>query len=107
MRANFAADFHPPRARLAQKSHASSGADVLAMNGMIAELGEQNVAGDDHFFAGRRPSRQTEQSAPVAFVNDAVADEIVILTMIEHRDVDHARVLDGAAHELVILHTMT
>ncbi len=54
------------------------------MNVMIAQLREQNVARDDRFLAGRWPAGQAEQSAPVAFVHHAVADEIVVLTMIEH-----------------------
>ena len=76
------------------------------MDVMIAELGEQDIARDDRFLARRRPARQPEQRAPVAFVHDAVADEIVILAMIEHRHADHARIFDRAAHQLVILHAM-
>ena len=107
MRANFAADLHPARPRLAQEPHAPGRADVLAMNPMVAKFREQNVARDDRFLARRGPAGQTEQGAPVAFVHDAVADEIVVLAVIEHRQADHARVLDRATHQFVILHAVT
>ncbi len=106
MRTNFAADFHSARPRFAQEPHAAGRADVLAMNRMIAQLREQNVARDDGFLARRRPAGQPEQRAPVAFVHHAVADEIVVLAMIEHRQADHARVLHRAPHQLVILNAM-
>ena len=106
MRANFAADFHAARARFAQQAHAAGRADVLAMNVMIAKLRQQNVARHDRFLARRRPAGQPEQRAPVAFMHDAVADEIVILAMIHHRHADHARILHRAAHQLVILDAM-
>ena len=76
---------------------------MLAMDVMIAKFGQQNIAHHDRFFARRRPARQPEQRAPVAFVHHAVADEIVILAMIEHRHADHARIFDRAPHQLVIL----
>ena len=76
------------------------------MDVMIAKFREQNIAHHDHFLARRRPARQSEQRAPVAFVDHAVADEIVILAMIEHRQADHARVFDGATHQLMILNAV-
>ena len=76
------------------------------MNAMIAKLGEQDIARHDRFLARRRPARQPEQRAPVAFMHDAVADEVVILAMIEHRHADHARVFHRAPHQLVILNAM-
>ena len=80
---------------------------MLAMDVMIAKLGQRRVPQDDCFLAGRRPPGQSQQRAPVAFVHHAVADQIVILAMIEHGQANHARVLDGAAHQLVILNAMT
>ena len=77
------------------------------MNAVIAQFGEQNIACDDRFLARRRPAGQPEQRAPVAFVHHAVADQIVVLAMIEHRHADHPRVLDRAAHEFVILNAVT
>ena len=106
MRTNFAADFHSARPRLAQEPHASGRADVLAMDPVIAQFREEDVARDDRFLARRRPAGQAEQRAPVAFMHDAVADEVVVLAMIEHRQAEHARVLDRAAHQLVILDAM-
>ncbi len=107
MRTNFAADFHAARSRFANQPHAAGRADVLAMNVMIAKFRQQNVAHHDRFFARGRPAGQAEQRAPVAFVNHAVADQIVILAMIEHRQSNHARILDRAPHQLVILNAMT
>jgi hypothetical protein len=37
-------------------------------------------------------------------VNDAVADQIVVLAMIEHGQAHHARIFHGPPHELVVLH---
>ena len=76
------------------------------MNAMIAKFGQQNIARHDRFLACRRPARQPEQRAPVAFMHDAIADEIVILAMIEHRHSDHPRILDRAPHQFVILNAV-
>ena len=77
------------------------------MNRMIAKLREQNVAHHDRFFAGRGPAGQTKQRAPVPLVHHSVADQIVVLTMIEHRQADHARIFDRASHQFMILNAMT
>ena len=87
MRTNFAADFHAPRSRFANQPHTARRADVLAMNVMIAKFGQQNIAHHDRFLARRRPAGQAQQRAPVALVHHPVADQIVILAMIEHRHI--------------------
>src|SRR5437667_6709165 len=107
MRANLATYFYAARPRFAHQSHTSGCSEVLAMNRMIAKFREQNVAHYYRFFAGRGPARQPEERAPVAFVHDAIADQIVVLTMIEHGQIKHPRVLHGPPHHLVILNTMT
>ena len=76
------------------------------MNVVIAQLRQENVARDDHFLARRRPAAQSEQRAPVALMHDSVAHQAVVLAMIHHRQVEHARILDRAAHELMILNAM-
>ena len=43
----------------------------------------------------------------MSLMHNPVADQIVILAMIEHRQVDHARILDGASHYFVILNAVT
>src|SRR5713101_4725937 len=98
MRANFSADLNAAGARFAEETHASRRADVLTMDLMIAKFREQNVAHHDRFLARGRPAGQTKQRTPIAFMNDTVADEVVILAMTEHRNSNHPRVLDGAAH---------
>ena len=40
-------------------------------------------------------------------MHNSVADQIVILTMVEHRHANHPRIFDGAPHEFVILNAMT
>src|ERR1051325_4680183 len=40
-------------------------------------------------------------------MHDSVADQIVVLTMVEHWHVNHARILDRPPHEFVILNAMT
>ncbi len=82
MRANFAADFYTTRTRFTQQAHTVGGREVLAMNVMIAKFREQNIAHDHRFLACRGPSGQPEKCAPIAFVHDAVANQIVILAMI-------------------------
>src|SRR5438067_12506502 len=107
MRANLATDLYATPPRFAKQSHALSGSDVLAMNVMIAKFREQNVAHYDRLFARRGPARQSEQRAPVALVRNSVTDQIVILTMIEHRQAHHAGILNRAPHHLVILNAVT
>src|ERR1041385_9576749 len=75
------------------------------MDVMIATFSQENVAHDHRFLARGWPAGQTEQCAPITFMHDTVADEVVILTMIEHRQPDHARVLDRPPHQLVVLDT--
>src|SRR5882724_7385904 len=103
MRTNFAADLHAARARFAQQPHASGRAEVLAMDVMIATIGEEDVPHHDYFFTNSRPAGQPQERAPVTLMHDAVADEVVILAMVEHRHADHPRIFDGAPHELVVL----
>ena len=105
MGTDFARDFDSAGLRLANEPDASGGRDMLAVDVMIAKFGQENVAHDDDFFARRRPATQTEQRAPVALMDDSVSDKIVILAMIQDRQVHHSRVLDRAAHHLMILHT--
>ena len=54
----------------------------------------------------RRPAGQAEHGAPVALVHHAFADEVVVLAMVHHDEAEHARVLERAAHQLVVLHAM-
>ena len=102
MRANFACDFHPARPRFTKKPHTAGCRDVLAMNVMVAKFREEDVTRDDRLPRRRGPARQAEQRAPITFVDDAIADEIVILAVIEQRYADHSRILDRAPHEFVI-----
>src|SRR5213594_1338102 len=107
MRANLAAYFYAARARFTKQSHTSGCSEVLAMNRMTAKFSKQDVAHDYRFLAGRGPTRQPKQCAPVTFVHDAIADQIVVLTMIEHRHANHARIFDRTPHDFVILNAMT
>jgi len=107
VRTNFAANFDSTCLRFTDQAHASSGANVLAVNVMIAKFRQQDIPHHDRFFASSRPSGQTEQRAPIAFVHHAVPDQIVILAMIEHGQSDHACVLHCAPHQFMILDAMT
>ena len=107
MRTNFATDFHASRARFADQADAPGRADVLTVNVMITKFGEQNVPHYDCFFAGRRPAGQTEQRAPITLVHDSAANQIVILAVIKDWKTNHARVLNCAPHQFVVLNTMT
>src|SRR6185295_16926343 len=102
MRTNFPAHFDSATSCFAQQSNASSRTDVLTMNLMITQLRQQNIAGDNRFFARRRPTWQPEKGAPVTLVHHAVPDEIVVLAMIEYRQPNHARVLNRAPHQLMV-----
>ena len=79
---------------------------MLTVNFCAGKFREQNIARHNHFLARRRPAAQTERGAPVTFMHHAVGHERIILTMIKQRQVKHLGVLAGAAHEIVILHTM-
>lgn len=80
---------------------------MLAVDVGAGDFGEKNIAGDNGFFAGGGPTTKAEDSAVVAFVNHAVADERIILAMIEDREIKHAGVFEGAAHEFVALNAFT
>ena len=76
------------------------------MDGRAGEFGEEGVALDDDFLARRRPAGQSERGADRAFVHHAFADEIVVLAMVHDGEAKHARVLQRAAHDLMVLDTM-
>jgi hypothetical protein len=40
-------------------------------------------------------------------MHNSIPDQIVVLTMIEHRQVNHASILDRASHHLMVLNAMT
>ena len=103
MRADFAADLDPARLRFAQNPDAAGRADMLAVNVMVAQFRQEDVTHDDGFLACARPAGQAEERAPVTFVNHTRSDEIVVLAVVENREAHHARVLDGTAHQFVIL----
>src|SRR5205807_5155417 len=44
-----------------------------------------------------------EKKNTITVIHHSIADEIVVLTMIEHRHSDHPRILDGAPHQFVVL----
>ena len=73
----------------------------------VTKFSKQDIAHDDHFLADARPAGQAEHRAPVAFVHHAFADEVVVLAMIHDRQPEHARVFQRAAHQLVVLNTMS
>src|SRR5436305_14634132 len=98
---DFTADLYPAPPRLAQQSDAPGRTDVLTMNRVVAQLRQQNIAGNDHLFASGWPAGQPEQGAPIALVYYSIRDQVVILTMIHDRQPYHARVLNRATHESV------
>src|SRR4051812_8856205 len=103
MRTDFPANFHAARPRFAQKPNASRRAHVLAMDVVIAAAREKNVSHHDYFLAAAGPTGQPQERAPVPFVDHSIAHQVVILTMIEDRYTDHARVFHRAPHQLVVL----
>jgi len=54
-------------------------------------------AHDHHFFAGCRPAAQTEGSAPVPFVHNAICHQRIILAMIHHWQIEHFLRIRGRA----------
>src|SRR4051812_15581752 len=74
------------------ETNALGGAQVLAMDMCAREFGEENISSDNDFFAEGGPAPQTQFSAVIAFMHDAVAHERVVLAMIKHREVEHPRV---------------
>src|SRR5215471_6895733 len=107
MRTNLAADLDAACPSLTKQPYTARSRDVLAMNVMIAKFREQDVAHDYRFFAGRGPAGQAKQRAPITLVHHSVADQIVILTMVEYRQANHPRIFHGAPHHFVILNAMT
>ena len=106
MRAGLAGNGHAALLGLAQQADAAGGAYMLAVDGRASEFGEEDVALHDHFLAHGGPAAQSELGAPVALVHDALGGELVILAMIHRGQVEHARVFERAAHEVVVLHAM-
>src|SRR6478736_4075133 len=106
MWANFARNLHSSRLRLPEQAHTAAGADMLAMNRRIAELGKQDIPRDNDFLTDPRPPRQTEPEAPLSLMHYPVANERVVLAMVKDGDSKHPGIFDRATHDLVILHAM-
>jgi hypothetical protein len=106
MGAGLAGDGNASLAGFAEQADAVGGGDVLAVDVGAGHFGEADVAGDDEVFAGGGPAAQAEHGAPVAFVHHAIGDDGIILAVVEHREVEHLCVFEGAAHELVVLDAM-
>src|SRR5688500_5756823 len=101
MGAGFAGNRDAAGFGFAEETHAACGTEVLAMDAGAGEFSEENVARDDGFFAGGGPAAEAKDSAVVAFVDDAVTDERVVLAVIENGEVEHAGVFASAAHDFV------
>lgn len=106
VRADFAGDFDAPGTGLSDEAHTAAGADVLAVDGRIAEFGQHDVAGDNHLLAGAWPAGQAEAKTPLALVHDSVADDRVVLAMVHDGEAEHAGVFHRAAHDFVVLDAM-
>ena len=61
--------------------------------------GERHVARDHDLFGRARDAAQAERGRLEALVRDAVALERRILAVVDDRQVEHARVLEGAPHD--------
>jgi hypothetical protein len=79
---------------------------MLHEDARAGQFREQDVARDDHVLRNARPAGQAQHGAPVALVHDAARGEIVVLAMIERKEVEHAGVIERAAHDLVVLDAM-
>ena len=66
----------------------------------------QNPKIDDRILARGRPTGQSKRGAPIPFVHHPIGHQVVVLTMIEYRELKHLRILNGAAHQLVVLNAV-
>jgi len=66
--------------------------------------GQDDIACHDHVLGGVRPAAKAEPGGHHALVHRRPLGHRFILAMIQDRQVEHLRVLDGAAHDLVVLH---
>jgi hypothetical protein len=79
---------------------------MLHVDARAGQFREEDVARDDHVLRDARPAGQAEHGAPVALVHDAAGGEVVVLAMVEGEEVEHAGVIERAAHDLVVLDAM-
>ena len=101
------AEIFTPRALASRTSRTEILAGkVLHMHARPGEFREQNIARDDHVLRDARPSGQAQHGAPVAFVHHAAGGKLVVLAVIEREQIEHARVVERASHQLVVLHAM-
>src|SRR5262245_25276034 len=107
MWANLSAHFYPARLSFAQNADASARTDVLTVDVVVAEFGEENIAQNDCFLTRAWPTGEPKERAPVTFMNDAGSDEIVILAVIKNRKPYHSRIFHGTTHQLVILNAVS
>ena len=77
---------------------------MLHVNVRAGVAGENDVAGDNDVLGGVRPTFEAETGGDDALVHHGLVGHRLVLTVVEHGEVEHLRVFDGAAHELVGLH---
>src|SRR5690606_32418752 len=80
-----------------------SGADMLHVDVAAGEGGEDDVSGNDDIFGGFGPAFESETGGPEALVHDGVFGQRFVLAMVHDDEIEHFRVFDGAAHDLVVL----
>ena len=106
MRHRLGGNLDVARFRLAHEPHRLGAGEMLHVNARAGEFREQDVARDDHVLGDARPAGQAQHGAPVALVHHAAGGKRVVLAMVEREQVEHPRVVERAAHDLVVLHAM-
>src|SRR5262249_5238387 len=106
MRADFTGDLDAPSSGVTQQSDTARRTEMLAMEARFAEIGQKDISGHHDFLSGSRPARQSQHRAPKAFMHYAVSDHVIVLAVIEYGEVEHARIFDSAAHQLMVLNAM-
>ena len=99
MRAHFARHLHAAALALSHRLDRRPGAHVRDVNVAAGHLREQDVASRGNRFRDAGNAGQAQRCRHRAFVRAAVAFQRLIFAVLDHRHVEHARVLERAARE--------
>src|SRR5262245_38190342 len=100
VRADFAGDADAALSSAADELDAAGGRDVQDVQPAAGDGGQLDVAVDHDLFGGGGHAAQAQTHALDALVHDAALGQLEVLGVAEAGLAEHARVFEGAAHDL-------
>lgn len=76
---------------------------MLHMDGGIEVVGENDISCNNNVLCCAWPALQSQTERAVPFVHNGALGHACVLTVVKDRKVEHVRILNGPAHDFVVL----